>query len=168
MHSTNYRRIMCWVAIPSLALACTKRPARDDQLVAAVILQSIRELPDTAAPGQYRFVGATTPDSVRTVHEATWAGWWHIAVKNRVQLPPDVKARFGRHFDLADPPADPFPELERTFRIHAVRILNDSLVTAVVGHGFNSQGDSPCTYTFSKTDGTWTVVSRLTTNCQIN
>ena len=159
----------CWVvAIPILALACTKRPVRDDQVVAAVILQSIRELPDTAAPGQYRFVGATTPDSARTAHEATWAGWWYIAAKNRVQLPPDVKARFGRHFDLANPPADPFPELEHTFRVHAVTILNDTLVSAEVGHGSNSRGDSPCTYTLSETNGTWIVVSRLTTNCQIN
>jgi hypothetical protein len=146
-----------------VGVGCGRRSPRDHHLISVVIVDQVRALPDSAKPGEYAGLGATTPDSNQRILEATWVGWWYTAHSNDVELPPDIVGRFSRHFDTRHPPPDPFPEVPDEYSVSNVLAQQDTLLTAVIGPSF-----ARCTYTFAYRDQQWVLLPDRVTNCSIS
>jgi len=161
---TRYRLLdgECLAALASVALcACTSpRSARDQELNSAVIVDVIRGLPDSAKPGEHAGLGALTPDSGQKIQEAGWVSWWHTAMDNNVPLPLAIRVRFGRHFDIRNPPSDPYPTAD-TYLVRIKESSSDTLV-AVIGPSYQR-----CTYTFARRQNAWQLLPDRTIDCYI-
>jgi len=135
------------LALSAVAIGCRTLPLpveeRDQQLIVEVLLNNIEELPDTFVAADYAQFRAPTPDSARALFRATWVSWWHTMSVNRVPLPPLLRDRFARQFDLVAPPPDPYPSINMRYRVREFRIVSDSTATADIGPSF-----SGCTYAF--------------------
>ena len=151
------------VVLASVGLcACTSpRSARDQELIAAVIVDVVRGLPDSAKPGEHAGLGALTPDSGQKIQEASWVSWWYTALDNNVLLPAEIRARFGRHFDIRNAPSDPYPTISNHYLVRIKKSSSDTLV-AVIGPSYQ-----PCTYTFARRQNAWQLLPDRTTDCYI-
>jgi hypothetical protein len=145
-------------AAAALLLACSSgtpvegRSHFEQDLVSAVILQTIETLPDSADSARLAAYRAPTSDSARVLFRSMWASWWHTARDNRVQLTPRVINRFAKHFDPNNPPPNPYPDVPSWYLIRELRLGADS-TTADIGPSF-----SGCKYSFARRAAVWVLV----------
>jgi len=157
-----YLRTFCITLVVAGIAACrAPRSERDQILVSAVIIDEIRDLTDKATPGEYVGLGVMDADSAQTIKENHWIVTWYTVQRNHVQLPEELRLRFARHFDVGNPPPDPY-QLDNTYYLRRVEPSGDTLLIADIGPSY-----APCTYTFKRTRGNWLLQRDRTTNCRI-
>jgi hypothetical protein len=155
--------LRCCAVLLIGSTGCAERSSRDHALISAVIVDDIRALRDSAEAGEHAGLGASAPDSGQRIQEATWVAWWYTARSNRVSLPPDVLARFSRHFDTRHPPSDPFPSVPDHYSVVDAKVQEDTLLVAEIGPSY-----SRCTYTFVRRGEGWMLVPERTAACSIS
>ena len=156
-------RFLAVVPLVWLASCDSPKRADDHQLISAVILNTIAQLPDSADSLLLASYGPLTQDSSRMVFESIWLGWWHTAMENRLALPGAVRARFAKHFDIDSPPPDPYPEIDAHDTVRDRQTLTDSTISAEVGVSFSS-----CRYTFLRPAQTWRMAAVEPQDCRIS
>jgi hypothetical protein len=142
----------------TLLLACAPseqvqtRSQLEQDLVSAVILQTVQRLPNSADSASLAAYKAPTPDSARALFSSMWASSWHNAGQNGVKLSPALLDRFAQHLDTKSPPPEPYADVPNWYQVRELRIGSDS-VTADIGPRY-----AGCKYSFTRQGRDWMLV----------